>query len=85
MVKELIGYVFDQNDDDKTVIVYKDDTPLFRISWTRKLNKTELKKYGPKILKKAENLVILSELYDLTKISNNMLPNQVLFKVLSDN
>ena len=60
-----LGYEVIQNNEDKTIMVYKNGKPFLKTTWKIELTKAELRKYSKQLLDRVENIVILDSLHDV--------------------
>ena len=57
MTRDFIGFKIVQNDDDKTLIVYRDGFPYIRADLDKSLTPLQLCAYGPMIFDRAKRVI----------------------------
>ncbi len=65
MIEKFLYYTIEQNDEEKSVVAYKRGERFFQITWNKPPTKTQIKKYAPKILKRAWDIVVRDSLLDM--------------------
>lgn len=62
MAGEVLGYMIVQNEEDNSVVVYKNDKPFIRAALTRPFTEFQLAGYWPMIRSRVEKVItIMSE------------------------
>lgn len=59
MAGEVMGYKIIQNEDDNSVVVYKDNKPFIRAVLTRSLTSFQLAGYWPMIRSRVDKVITL--------------------------
>ena len=59
MAGEVMGYKIIQNEDDNSVVVYKDNKPFIRAVLTRSLTDFQMAGYWPMIRSRVDKVIIL--------------------------
>lgn len=59
MAGEVMGYKIIQNEDDNSVVVYKDNKPFIRAVLTRSLTSFQLAVYWPMIRSRVDKVITL--------------------------
>ena len=57
MTRDFLGFKIVQNDDDKTLIVYRDGYPYIRADLDKSLTQLQLCAYGPMIFDRAQRVI----------------------------
>ena len=57
MVGEVMGYKIIQNDDDNSIVVYKNEEPFIRAVLTRSLSTFQMAGYWPMIRSRVEKVI----------------------------
>lgn len=62
MAGEVLGYLIVQNEEDNSVVVYKNEKPFIKAALTRSLTKFQMAGYWPMIRSRVEKVItIMSE------------------------
>lgn len=59
MAGEVIGYMIIQNEDDNSVVVYKDNKPFIRAVLTKSLTNFQMAVYWPMIRSRVDKVITL--------------------------
>ena len=59
MAGEVIGYMIIQNEDDNSVVVYKDNKPFIRAVLTKSLTSFQMAGYWPMIRSRVDKVITL--------------------------